>query len=147
MKDKKSLWPVFIYAVFAFVLLLLISNIVLLLCAISLNKYICLTAARAGAAACCNGGNQHDIQTAVFRAINEPHINGGFINRPELDELKFYIKDEKGHRQQMLLVKTVTGVRVPAPFLLFVTTPEQNGFVRFSTSCAIKLKEFHVSYL
>lgn len=90
---------------------------------------------------CAIGGNQQDIAMAVFRAINKPVINGFFIDRPELSELKFYIKNEKGNRQEMLSVKTVAGVRVPAPFLLLIASPEHNGFLHFSSCYAIKLNQ------
>jgi hypothetical protein len=145
MKDQKSSrssWPIILYIGVAFLLLLLIGNIILILFAINLNKSICSQAAQAAAVVCAGGGNQREIEAAVFRAINEPVINGFFINRPELSELKFYIKSEKGHQQQMLLVKTVTGVHVPAPFLLFIASPEPSGFLRFSSSYVIKLKDF-----
>src|SRR5271156_1577232 len=134
-KSTKNFWPMLLYAGIALLLLLLICNISLIVYAVGLNKFVCAQAARAGAAACVSGGNQQDIEAAVFHTINSSDIHGFFIDRPELGELRFYIKGDKGLRQQMLLVKTVTGVRVPAPFLLFVTTPEQNGFIRFSSSC------------
>ena len=145
MKDQKShrsFLPIFLYSGIAFILLLLMSNIILILYAISVNKSVCAQAAQAGAAVCAGGGNQQDIEAAVFRTINRSDIHNFCINRPELGELRFYIKYDKGDRQQMLLVRTITGVRVPAPFLLFVTTPEQNGFLRFSSSYVVKLKEY-----
>ena len=144
-KSTPYFWTIFAYLGIGLLLLLLVGNVALLLCGVSVNKSICMEAARAGADACAKGGNQKDIEAAVFRTINGSSINVFFLDRPELTEIKFYIRDEKGTRQQMLLVKTITGVRVPAPFLLFITQPEPSGFIHFSSSCAIKLKDYHVS--
>lgn len=144
MNDRKpsnKLWRFILLSGVCFLLLLLIGNVVLILLAINVNKYICRSAANSGVVTCANGGNQREIQAEIIRAIYEPAVNSFFMNRPELAELKFYVQEENGVREQMLLLKTVTGVRVPAPFLLFVTSPEQNGFLRFSSTCKVKLKD------
>ena len=140
-KSYSNLWHIVLSTSICFLLLLLIGNVTLLCHVINLNKSICAEAARTAAETCAIGGNQQDIAMAVFRAINKPVINGFFIDRPELSELKFYIKNEKGNRQEMLSVKTVAGVRVPAPFLLLIASPEHNGFLHFSSCYAIKLNQ------
>src|SRR5579871_1305364 len=137
MKNQNSIpnfWPNIIYLCIVFILLLLISNIVLILYGIGINKYVCTKAAQAGASVCARGGNEEDIEAAVFRTVNSSGISNFCISKPELGELRFYVKFDKGCRQQMLLVRTVTEIRVPAPFLLIVITPGQNGLIRFNSS-------------
>jgi len=142
---NRNFWTNFFQVVSLFLLLLLISNVIVVVYAISMNRYVCSRAARAGASVFAGGGNQQDIESAVYQTVNKSDVHNFCVNQPELDELRFYVKYEKGSKQEMLLVKTVTNVRVPAPFLIFMAQHETNGFIRFNSSYAIKLREGHLS--
>lgn len=142
-----SNWRSIFFAFLLFLLCLLLGNIMCLSVALNLNKYICSEAVQAATSVCQAGGNLLEVKLAAIRAVNDPVINIFFIKRPELKELRFYVKNQAGQRQQMLLVKTSTGVRVPAPFLLVIASPQPNGFLFFETSCEIKLKDLYTSGL
>ncbi len=121
-------------------LALLIGNIALILMAINLNDSVCRQAAQAGAETYLLGGNQKDLQTAVFYAVNKDSAGGFFISHPALEELKCFTQSDKDSRKQMLLVKTITAVRVPAPFLLFFAHPVSKGRLLLSAACLVELK-------
>jgi hypothetical protein len=122
-------------------LALLIGNVTLILMAINLNNYVCKQAAQAGAETYAYGGDQRDLQMAVSHAVNNETAGGFFISPPILAEMKCYTDMSNGHRKQMLLVKTITAVYVPAPFLLFFVHPSYEGRLLLTSKYAIKLKD------
>lgn len=121
------------------VLALLIGNVALMLMAINLNNFVCKQAAQAGADAYAWGGDPRDLQIAVAHAVNRETAGGFFISHPVLAELKCYIDTNDGRRKQMLLVKTVTAVYLPAPFLLFFAGSTEGGRLLLTSKYAVKL--------
>lgn len=124
---------------------LFIGNVSLLLLAVNLNDQICAQAAHAGARSYVAGGSQQEVQSAVFNCVNKPNVGGYFISHPALVELRFYVDSKNSYREQMLSVRTITGVHVPAPFLLFFAHPLEDGAFMITANYRIKLKEFRVS--
>ncbi len=121
-------------------LALLVGNVVLILMAINLNNSVCRQAAQVGAEVYALGGDQRDLRTAVFYTVNKEKVGGFFISHPILAELKCYTDANGDDKKQMLLIKTITTVCVPAPFLLFFAGPTEGGRLLFTSRCAIKLK-------
>lgn len=124
---------------------LLMGNVTLLLMAINLNNAVCQRAAHAGAEAYACGGDLGDLQTAASYIVNNETAGGFFIGHPRLAEVKSYTDTENGQRRRMLLVKTITGVYLPAPFLMLFASPGQEGRLLLSSICTIKLKHSQVS--
>jgi len=121
------------------ILALFIGNIVLILMALSLNNSVCRQATEDAAHVYASGANRQDMQVAVFHAINKGSAGGFFISHPTLTELRFYT--EIGSHKQMLLVRTTTSVRLPAPFLVFFAYPVEDGRLLLRSHCEITLNK------
>ncbi len=121
------------------ILALLVGNVVLIFMALNFNNSICNQAAQAGAEIYANGGEQRDLQLAVVHVLNQNNTGGFFISHPILTELRCYADIDNGIRQRKLLVKTITAVYVPAPFLLFFAHPNE-GRLYLSSKCTVNLK-------
>ena len=139
-KSSGSLLQLALAVCLLVLLSLLIGNVALIMLAINLNDSTCRQAAQAGAETYLLGGNQQDLQISVFHAVNKDITGGFFISHPALEELKCYSDSNGKTKKQMLLVKTVTVVRVPAPFLLFFAHPVSKGRLLLSSACLVELK-------
>jgi len=134
------------FSVCALVLLaLFVGNVVVMLMAGKLNDDICRNAAEVAVQAYETTGSTKELQSALFSAINRDGSGGFFISSPTLAELKCYTDSSNGNKRTMLSIKTVIGVRLPAPFLAFFAEPEQDGRLLLNSKCILELKPSSLS--
>jgi hypothetical protein len=119
---------------------LLVGNVVIMLMAARLNDTACQQAAQLAAEAYDVSGNPRDLQTAVINAMSNKISGGFFVSNPMLAELRCYTDTNKGHKRQMLLVKTTISVHVPAPYLVFFSEPLKDGSLVLNSKCIVELK-------
>lgn len=124
------------------ILALLAGNIIVLSLASWLNADTCRAAAQSAAAAYEATASARELQAAIFETMHKKSLGGFFISAPALAELRCF-RDK--NKKQILFLKTMILVRVPAPFLLIFADSLQDGRFILDHACKVELKSHSLS--